>query len=261
MLHRMDSVEGATALALLEWQMALGADEAILDTALNRYDLTDPAPARPKTAPVPVPSIAANRPVEIAKALADGAATIDELAERMAGFDLCDWKRGARQFVFADGDRRARVMIVGEAPDRDDDIEGRPFAGRTGQLLDRMLDAIGLSRHHPVPEKAVYITAAIPWRPPAARAPDADELAMFLPFVRRHVQLAAPEFVVIMGNIPCQMLLDQARASRIRGQWTDVLGRPALPMVHPVDLLRNPAAKREAWADLLALKTRLTSPP
>lgn len=257
----MDAFDGAAALALLEWQIELGADEAILDAPLDRYSLSDAPPAR-ATAPVsatvaaPAPAPPGN-PADIARAMAASAMTLESLAEQMAAFDLCDLKRGARNFVFADGDPRARVMIVGEAPGREEDLEGRPFVGRAGQLLDRMLEAIGLSRSHPSADHAVYITNVLPWRPPANRTPDAAEIAMFLPFLARHVELADPDVLVLMGNVPCQALLGRAGITRIRGQWADVAGRPALPVFHPAYLLRNPAAKREAWADLLTLSARL----
>ncbi len=235
----------------------IGADEAILDAPLDRYALSDAPPARTAAPVVASPPIPTGKPPDVARDLAASATTLETLAEKMAAFDLCDLKRGARNFVFADGDPRARVMIVGEAPGREEDLEGRPFVGRAGQLLDRMLDAIGLSRSHPSAEQAVYITNVLPWRPPANRTPDAAEIEMFLPFLSRHVELADPDILVLMGNVPCQALLGRAGITRIRGQWADVAGRPALPMFHPAYLLRNPAAKREAWADLLVLKSRL----
>jgi DNA polymerase len=259
-MRLMDAFDGAAALALLEWQIELGADEAILDAPLDRYALSDAPPARtatPVAAAAPTPT---GKPHDVARDLAASATTLDALADKMAAFDLCDLKRGARNFVFADGDPRARVMIVGEAPGREEDLEGRPFVGRAGQLLDRMLDAIGLSRSHPAAEQAVYITNVLPWRPPANRTPDASEIEMFLPFLTRHVELADPDVLVLMGNVPCQALLGRAGITRIRGQWADVAGRPTLPMFHPAYLLRNPAAKREAWADLLTLTARLKEP-
>jgi DNA polymerase len=253
-------MDGMTALAILEWQMELGADEAILDAPVDRYALQDKAvekPARGAAVVAPPAPLVAADPVETARGLAAGAATLEALAERMAGFDLCELRKGARNFVFADGDPRARVMIVGEAPGREEDLEGRPFVGPAGQLLDRMLEAIGMSRAHPAAESAVYITNVLPWRPPANRTPDAAEIAMFLPFLERHVELADPDVIVIMGNTPLRALLGREGITRIRGQWQEVLGRPALPMFHPAYLLRTPEAKREAWADLLALKARL----
>lgn len=257
-------MDSTTALALLEWQIELGADEAILDSPVDRFALVDAdttAPTARQMTHAVQTSTETVDPVLAARAAAAAAATLETLAERMAEFDLCELKRGARNFVFADGDPRARVMIVGEAPGRDEDLEGRPFVGRAGQLLDRMLDAIGLSRSHPAPEQAVYITNVLPWRPPANRTPDAAEIAMFLPFLERHVELAAPDLIVLMGNTPCQALLGRSGITRLRGQWIDLLGRPALPMFHPAYLLRTPEAKREAWADLLSLRERLEQGP
>ena len=261
-VDRIGDIDGATALALLAWQIELGADEAICDSPLDRYGLSHETPARPAAAGAPPavipPSSAAPSPApSAALAIAAEAHDLQTLAALMAAFDRCDLRRGARSFVFADGDPRARVMIVGEAPGREEDIEGRPFVGPAGQLLDRMLAAIGLSRSDPAPERAVYITNVLPWRPPANRTPASDEIAMFLPFLHRHVELAAPDILVLMGNTPCQALLGRGGITRIRGQWTEALGRPALPMFHPAYLLRTPEAKREAWADLLALKARL----
>jgi DNA polymerase len=161
--------------------------------------------------------------------------------------------------VFSDGHPGARVMILGEAPGRDEDMQGRPFVGRAGQLLDRMFASIGLSRTAPDPGRAIYIANVLPWRPPQNREPTPEEIAMMLPFVRAHVTLAAPDVLVLMGNTPCGAILGQRGVTRLRGQWADALGRPVLPMVHPAYLLRNPAAKREAWADLLSLNARLTA--
>lgn len=179
------------------------------------------------------------------------------LATAMEAFDQCELKRGARSFVFCDGDPTARVMIVGEAPGREEDRAGRPFVGRAGLLLDRMFDAIGLGRTKEDPAEGLYITNVLPWRPPSNRTPDAQEIGMMLPFLERHIALADPEIVVVMGNTPCQALLGKTGITRMRGQWTQVLGKPCLPMFHPAYLLRNPVAKREAWADLLELNARL----
>jgi len=124
-------------------------------------------------------------------------------------------------------------------------------------LLDRMFDAIGLSRGAETPETALYISNILPWRPPQNRDPNADEIAMMRPFMARHVELANPDVVVLMGNISCEAGLGKRGITRLRGQWTKAYGKPALPMFHPAYLLRTPSAKREAWADLLALKARL----
>jgi DNA polymerase len=178
------------------------------------------------------------------------------LREALAAYPWCDLRLGARNLVFSDGDPRARVMIVGEAPGREEDREGRPFVGQAGRLLDRMLAAIGLGRSSEAGD-AVYITNVLPWRPPSNRDPEPAELAMMLPFLRRHVELAAPEVLVLMGNHACGAVLGRRGITRLRGQWGEGFGRPALPMLHPAYLLRQPAAKREAWADLLSLAARL----
>ncbi len=248
--------------ALLEWQVELGATEAILDAPLDRYALETVKPAPKVAAPANAPSPTLPVPVETdavgdATRAAESAGDLPALAAAMQAYDHCELKKGARSFVFSDGNPAARVMIVGEAPGREEDRAGKPFVGRAGQLLDRMLAAIDLGRAHEDPARAVYITNVLPWRPPSNRTPDAEEIAMMLPFLRRHIALADPDLVVVMGNTPCQALLGRAGITRLRGQWVEVLGKPCLPMFHPAYLLRNPIAKREAWADLLDLNARL----
>jgi DNA polymerase len=179
------------------------------------------------------------------------------LRQALATYEHCELKRGARSLVFADGNPAARVMIVGEAPGRDEDAEGRPFVGRAGQLLDRMFAAIGLSRDATESARSIYITNVMVWRPPQNREPTASEIAMMVPFLERHVALADPAVIVTMGNIPLAALLGTRGITRLRGQWATAFGRPVLPMFHPAYLLRNPEAKREAWADLLELQARL----
>ncbi|PHQ99195.1 MAG: uracil-DNA glycosylase [Marinosulfonomonas sp.] len=257
----MDSAEQYyEAKAALEWQVELGADEAIGDEPLDRYELVAEVPkpkaakAKPAAAPIPMVEVDA---VAVAKAAAAGAADLAGLEATLAAFELCELKRGARNLVFADGNPAARVMIIGEAPGRDEDREGKPFVGRAGMLLDRMLAAIDLGRAGPDPAASVYITNILPWRPPQDRDPSPEEIAMLRPFVTRHIELAAPDLIVLMGNISCLAMLGRKGITRMRGSWEEVLGRPALPMFHPAYLLRSPHAKREAWADLLNLKAKL----
>lgn len=265
----MDSDIGYhAALDALVWQVELGADEAIGEEPVDRYALpdSDPSRARPAVAPAdarPAGDIAAPAPARAVDAVAEArraaaaASNLDALRDAMAAFDLCELKRGARQLVFADGTPGAEVMIIGEAPGRDEDREGRPFVGRAGQLLDRMLAAIGMGRADAT--APVYITNVMPWRPPQNRDPQPEEIAMMLPFLERHVELANPKLVVLVGNISCHAVLGQRGITRLRGTWTEAFGRPALPMFHPAYLLRTPSAKREAWADLLSLRARLES--
>lgn len=253
----MESVDFHTARALLEWQMELGADECISDVPVDRYALPQTL-AKPKKVddkphltrgPV---KLAERDPVAEARAAAATATTVAELRAVMEGFDLCDLKRGARNMVFADGIVGAPVMIVGEAPGKEEDRSGKPFVGAAGQLLDKMFAAIDMGRD--TAGGPIYMTNILPWRPPHNRDPKPEEIAMMLPFLERHIALADPKVLVVMGNWACQALLAKRGITRLRGQWTKAVDRPALPMFHPAYLLRNPAAKREAWADLLSLK-------
>ncbi len=255
-LSAMESPATFHALkAALDWQIELGATEAIADAPVNRFDVI--AKPKPAAKPAPPAPAAAPDPVAAAKSAAAAATSLEDLAASIAAFELCELKRGARNTVFADGNSAARVMVIGEAPGRDEDIEGRPFVGRAGQLLDKMFAAIGMGREAARAQDAVYITNILPWRPPQNRDPEPEEIAMMMPFVERHVELAGPDVLVLMGNIACQAVLGKRGITRLRGIWAEALGKPALPMFHPAYLLRNPAAKRETWADLLALKARL----
>ena len=262
-------------LAALAWQIELGVDECIAEAPLNRFDEVARAPAKPpapRSAPTPLPTAtkkAAPPPAEDdlsaavteAQRLAAAANTLDELRAAMEGFDGCPLKRGARNTVFADGNPAARVMFIGEAPGRDEDRQGKPFVGRSGQLLDRMLAAIGLDRRRDEPEKAAYITNSVPWRPVENREPSTDETAMLWAFLERHIQLAAPEFIVTLGRPAATVLLDApVRITQIRGRWTSpprAQGRPMLPTLHPAYLLRQPMEKSKSWRDLLSLRAAL----
>ncbi len=255
------------ALALLRWYLEMGADEAIAD---EPQDWLAPRaePDRLTVAPIPPTLPAAAPPAALTESLAEGAqsarrlaagaATVDELAARVAAFDGCSLRLTATNTVFADGNPAAPVMIIGEAPGAEEDRTGRPFVGRAGQLLDRMLAAIGLDRTQ------VLITNVIYWRPPGNRTPTPAEIASCLPFVLRHVALVRPRVLVLAGGTAAGALLPEGQGiSRLRGRWFDLavpgLERPVptLPMFHPSFLLRAPERKREAWRDLLALRARL----
>jgi uracil-DNA glycosylase family 4 len=249
------------ALAALAWQVELGADEAIGDVPVDRFAAPAATPAKPvvpaatAAAPVSVPTEASD-PTAVAEVLAAAASDLSALKSAMEGFDLCPLKETARQLVFSDGYPTARIMIVGEAPGRDEDRLGKPFVGRAGQLLDRMFAAIGLDRSVEAPEQALYITNMLPWRPPQNRDPTAEELSMLGPFVRKHITLVDPDLLILMGNAACQGLLGRRGITRLRGTWTEVLGRPTLPMFHPAYLLRRPHEKAKAWEDLLSLDAK-----
>jgi uracil-DNA glycosylase family 4 len=191
-----------------------------------------------------------------ARALAASASTIDELRAALDGFTGCNLRHSAKSLVFADGNPDADVMFIGEAPGRDEDLQGLPFVGRAGQLLDRMLAAIGMSR------ETAYITNMIPWRPPGNRTPAPHEIELCRPFIERHITLAAPKIVVMLGNVASKSLLNTDKGIlSLRGGWMEYMSGataiPAMPTLHPAYLLRNPAQKRLVWADLLALQQRL----
>ena len=251
---------------MLDWQIELGADEAILDEAVDRFALEDqpkpvvasaPTPAARSTPAAPQPE--AVDAIKVARAAAAAATDLPSLKVEMEAFPHCPLRETAKQLVFADGVPAARVMIVGEAPGRDEDIQGKPFVGRAGQLLDRMLAAIGMDRRSDDPAHAVYITNMLPWRPPQNRDPTPEELAMLGPFIRRHIELADPDILVLMGNWACQGMMGKRGITRLRGQWAEVMDRPAIPMFHPAYLLRKPHDKAKAREDLLSLKARLGS--
>jgi uracil-DNA glycosylase family 4 len=258
-------------VAALAWQLELGADEAIGEAPLDRFAESampqQPAPAAPRGPSRPAPATALARPEPEAsaegntpRALAQSATTLEELAEVMRAYEGSPLKKGARNFVFADGLPGARVMVIGEAPGGEEDRIGKPFVGRAGQLLDRMLAAIGLARTAPAPEDAAYIANILPWRPPGNRTPTQDEVTQFLPFIERHIALAKPDFILSVGNTPTKTLLDTTTGiKRMRGRWVRHLatGLPLLPSFHPAYLLRQPADKRLAWRDLLSLRAAL----
>ncbi len=258
----LKELDASAALAALEWQFEMGVDEAISETPVNRYDQPKSLPKmgassniKPVEMPKPLP--VADGAADVARLMAARCKDLAELRNAMAVFDHCALKKGARSLVFADGNPVARVMVIGEAPGRDEDMQGKPFVGRAGQLLDKMFAAIGLSRSGEAPEDALYITNVMPWRPPQNREPTHDEIAMMMPFLERHIALVNPDILVLMGNTACSAILGKKGITRLRGKWTEAFGKPVLPMFHPAALLRDGMKKRDAWADLLALKAKL----
>lgn len=256
--------------ALLRWYVDQGVDEAIGEDAIDRFALPpvavaavrQPAPAAPSRAPVPAPRapvpLESPQLVEDARALAERCMSLAELEEAVRAFEGCTLKRTAKNTVFADGTAGAAVMIVGEAPGGDEDRLGKPFVGVSGQLMDRMMAAIGLSR-----EGGFYITNILFWRPPGNRTPTLAEQAMCLAFTRRHIELARPKLLVLAGGVSAKALLDTTDGiMRLRGKWvtyrlSDGTEIPAMPTFHPAYLLRTPASKRQSWQDLLAIDRKL----
>lgn len=248
-----------SAKAALDWQIEMGVDEAICDAPIDRYTLADKLPAA-KVVPVvddAKPEAEAVDPVAVATSAAAAAQDLDGLHAALVAFEHCALKGAARNLVFSNGVAGSDVMILTDPPDRDEDRAGTLFAGRTGVLLDKMLAAIGLSRST---GRTVYAAPILPWNPPQNREPNAAEVAMMLPFLHRHIDLARPRVLVLMGNGPCHALLKKTGMTRLRGRWTTAHDLPALPMFPPSFLLSNPNAKRDAWADLLSLKAHLKDP-
>ncbi len=291
----------AELLALLRWQIEAGADEAIGEAAADHFvaaAISSPLQATPKRSfsfaqasvkgrvregispgdtdnqiaqiapqnvttplgppPHPSPFLGDGETPASAREIAAACHDLASLRQALERFQGCGLKATAKHTVFADGNPKAKVMLVGEAPGREEDIQGLPFVGRSGQLLDRMLAAIGLDRTQ------VYISNILPWRPPGNRTPTSGEIAVCLPFIERHIVLAQPDILVLLGGISAKALLDTNEGIvRLRGRWKIYRSGerqiPALPSFHPAYLLRQPAQKRQTWQDMLALRVRIDS--
>ncbi len=260
------------AREILAFYLEAGVDAALQDTPVDRF-ADEPAPAaapvaaeqapspaqpsRFPTAPVTPPAAppSPEAAVMAAREAARSAASLEELRAILAGFEGCALKSTARQLVFADGTPGSRVMFVGEAPGREEDLEGLPFVGRSGQLLDRMMAAIGLTR------RDAYIANIIPWRPPGNRTPTPQESAICLPFILRQIELSDPDILVCLGGPAAAALLPiREGILKTRGRWFSYqTGREirAIATLHPAYLLRQPLQKRLAWRDFLAIRKAL----
>lgn len=257
---------------LLRFYAEAGLDHAVSESPIDRFAAAAqgkrqaPAPeVQPKPAAAPVapspPRISASVPDEGAVARAREAAasaeTLEALRDQLAAFDGCNLKQTAKSLCFADGNPEAEIMFIGEAPGREEDLQGLPFVGRSGKLLDRMMAAIGLDR------TSAYIANTIPWRPPGNRTPTPLETEICRPFIERQIVLAGPKVIVALGG-PASKALTGATSGilSLRGKWLEheaANGRriPVMPTLHPAYLLRNPAQKRYAWRDFLEVKRRL----
>ena len=268
----------SSAIELLAWHVASGADEAIADTPVELFaeaakpDALRPAAVRehqPRPAASATPHRQAARTPETgfrsatardADQIAAACSAFDELVGAIMDFDGCALKETAAKTCVYDGNPAAPIMFVGEAPGAEEDRRGLPFVGRAGRLLDRMLGAIGLDR------TGVLITNVLFWRPPGNRAPTPDEIATCLPFVERMVTLIAPKVLVLVGGISAKAVFGVSDGiTRQRGIWRTYhprgssLAIPATAIFHPAYLLRKPLQKREAWHDLLEIKRRLAT--
>lgn len=269
----LSTLSQAEIIEALQAHIDLGCDDCLTEDALNRFlaNETQPVALETRSAPAtgfaeagaPMPRVFAEAPPPKANPKApptteiDSAATLADLAEILRQFDGSVLKKTAQNMVFSDGTPGSRVMLIGEAPGREEDRQGKPFVGPSGQLLDNMLALIGLDR------SSVYICNLLPWRPPGDRAPNSEEVAQFMPFLRRHIALAQPQIIVTVGGSSTKALLDSTDGiTKLRGKWASYTCRdgreiPVLPVFHPAFLLRTPARKAEMWRDLCALNMRL----
>jgi uracil-DNA glycosylase len=283
----LDKVASSQLAELLAWYGEMGVDQAVQDEPVNWLqrgagasgqgvdmpeaadaDIADSdlenlpaarrsafeAPALP-IAPAqrrPFPAAAPEETVHAARAAARAAASLEALGATLAGFEGCSLKATAKNLCFYRGAARSRLMLIGEAPGRDEDLAGRPFVGRAGQLLDKMLAAIGRT------EQDVHIANIVYWRPPGNRTPTPQEAQICRPFLERQVELVAPDVIVLLGGAAAKHILDVAEGiMRVRGKWREIeIGAHktrAIATLHPAYLLRTPIAKRLAWRDLLTI--------
>jgi uracil-DNA glycosylase family 4 len=276
----MSNLQRDTSIAVLRWLIEAGADEAIVEAPINRTGSgarVQPNASSPRWSgrSIDTPRQAGhdgarNAPTRTleafslttapgaARALASSCTTLAELKTALHNFDGCELKRYATSTVFADGTPEGRIMLIGEAPGHDEDKQGLPFVGRAGKLLDRMLAAISLDR------TKVYITNVLNWRPPQNREPSPEEAASCLPFLHRHIELANPQILILLGAVSVRHVLGLSEGiMRLRGRWNvyqnATLSRaiPVMPTLHPAYLLRQPAAKRLAWRDLCAVADKI----
>ena len=252
-VNAFDDMNAFEAAALLRFYVEAGVSDGLSDEPVDRYALNaraaqpandSPAPTGPRTLPGARPTFSSSPPQVTSSPAAIPLESVEQAGDAKA------------IAVFADGNPEADIMLVGEAPGRDEDIQGLPFVGRSGQLLDRMLAAIGLDRTN------VYITNVLPWRPPGNRQPTPVEQTMCAPFIEKHIELVAPKYLMLVGGVSAkQMLGTSSGIMKLRGKWGSVtagdLTIPALPIFHPAYLLRQPAQKRLAWRDLLDFKTKV----
>jgi uracil-DNA glycosylase family 4 len=260
----------AEPLSSLAWLVEAGADEAIGDAPVDRFQANakNPPLSQAKASTAAATAVrsfpqggepkAESDSIGTAIDLARAASSLNELKAALENFDGCALKRSAANTVFADGNPASRIMFIGEAPGRDEDRQGLPFVGRAGKLLDKMLAAIRLDR------TKAYITNVINWRPPDNRDPSPEEAAMCLPFLRRHIELVDPGVIILLGAVAARHVMGISDGiMKTRGRWLDynVSGRmtPVMPTLHPAYLLRQPAHKKFAWRDLQAVEQKIIS--
>ncbi len=262
---------------LMRWYLDAGVDETITDDAVDRFQIVEvqkiampPREVKSADRSASQPTVSAKTPealpigaekaIQDARSLAVSATSVAELKEAIGQFEGCPLTKTAQNLCFVDGNPDASVLLIGEGPGAEEDRQGVPFVGVSGQLLDRMLASIDLDR------SKVLISNTVFWRPPGNRTPTTSETAMCLPFVSRLIDLVEPQVIVALGGAAAKILLNESQGiGRLRGRWfaygAETREQPiaAMAMFHPAYLLRSPAQKREAWRDLLMLKQKLTA--
>lgn len=270
--ERQEQIYGLThALThALKWQVDHGVDVILLDTPIDKT-APPPMPTR-NTLPSPVtektetkPLMGAADAIIQAQKLAEACQTLEELSAAISAFDGLSLKKTATNMVFAAGDTDSDIMVVGDAPAADDDIQGTPFVGEDGKLLDKILASIGLSRTPENDQRGAYLTNMLNWRPPGNRTPTESEIAITLPFIERHIALVAPKILILCGGVAGKALMRRNESiSKLRGALHDYQ-TPNGPVVkamttyHPAYLLRTPAQKKAVWADMLMLQDHIES--
>lgn len=288
----MNQIDAINDLKLLEWQIEMGAGEAIgenpvdwfahnLEAAKSKKLTTNSdqtgqlASQTNLTAPMPdvltnrlnretstaLPVASSQDTVGDARKLAAKCSSIDDIIAALENFDACPLSRTASNLCFIDGNRNAKILLIGDVPERDEDLQGKPFVGRSGQLLDKILGHIGLSRDHTDVENSVLISNTVFWRPPGNRKPTESEILMCLPFLNKLIELTSPQLIICLGATPAQRLTGETKGiTRLRGRWFNYVNNqhqiPVLATLHPSYLLRQPMQKKLAWRDFLAFQAK-----
>lgn len=265
------TIDRAVAWWLLKHYDDLGIAEPIGENTINRFvedmqkskpeqkrksNATEEKNTEPSSRKKQV--LKATDPVVVSQVAAAECLSLEELRKAMEDYSHCELRNSAKNLVFSDGNPKAHVLLVGEAPGGEEDRVGKPFVGQSGRLLDLMFNEIGLCRDSDRGAEALYIINVLPWRPPGNRNPTASEVAMMSPFTRRHIELVQPKLLVAIGSFSCALLVGKTGITRLRGHWHYWQGIPVMPMFHPAYLLRSPSKKAESWNDLMMIRKKLS---
>lgn len=255
----IQTLEWLDELKDLSFMAPLAGETPVMPAAQKTPQKTLPHVPQPEVMKIVAPTRTSLPSVEEAQALASAAKTLEELHKNLLAFEGCSLKKTAMNTVFSDGVPTADVMLVGEAPGADEDIQGKPFVGASGKLLDQIFAAIGLTR-----KTNIYISNVIPWRPPGNRTPTPEEVALCRPFLEKHIALVRPKILVLVGNTSLKAVLQTPEGiTRLQGTWVEwqnpQMEAPVLtlPIYHPAFLLRSPGKKRDMWRVMLKLQGKL----